>query len=77
MRITPLGNGQQAARARTLFRKFIDSTATVTISKHGIGVRFGRRAHNPMMINARSRTQKPETVLPWLENLSLRLHFGG
>ena len=70
-----IGNGQAIARDRTLFRNFIDVTANVTITDHTIRVRFGRRAHNPMMINAGYADH--ETVLPWLENRSLKLEFGG
>ena len=67
-----IGNGQNSARARTLFRSFID--ATVTISEHAVRVRFGRRAHNPMMINA--GFADTETIVPWLEGRALKLEFG-
>ena len=67
-------NGQQAARARTLFRNFIDATANVTVSKHAIRVRFGRRASNSMLVKA--GFADTETRIPWLENRPLSLHFG-
>ena len=70
-----IANGQAIARARTLFRNFIDATANVTISDHTVRVRFGRRAHNPMMINAGFADQV--TAPPWLENRALKLEFGG
>ena len=69
-----IGNGQKSARARTLFRSFIDATATVTISEHAVRVRFGRRAHNPMMNNA--GFADTETIVPWLEGRALKLEFG-
>ena len=69
-----IGNGQQAARARTLFRNFIDATANVTVSKHDIRVRYGRRAYNPMLVNA--GFADTATRIPWLEGRTLSLHFG-
>ena len=45
-------NGPATARAGTLFRNLIDVAATVTVSGTGIDVRFSRRAHNPLMLNA-------------------------
>ena len=69
-----IGNGQESARARTLFRSFIDATATVAMSRHAVRVRFARRAHNPMMINA--GFSDTETIVPWLGGRALKLEFG-
>ena len=69
-----IGNGHRTARARTLFRSFIDAAAAVTISEKTVRVRFGRRANNPFMINA--GLADTETVLPWLEGRDLKLEFG-
>ena len=69
-----IGNGQGSARARTLFRSFIDATATVTVSEHAVRVRFARRAHNPMMVNA--GFADTETIVPWLGGRALKLEFG-
>ena len=69
-----IGNGQLAARARTLFRNFIDATANVTVSKHAIRVRFGQRAYNPMLVNA--GFADTANRIPWLEGRPLSLHFG-
>ena len=68
-----IGNGHETARARTLFRNFIDAAAAVTVSETGICVRFSRRAHNPLMINA--GFADGQTPIPWLENRPLRLEF--
>ena len=35
-----------------LFRKFVETSATVDISEDRIGVALGRRAHNPHLIEA-------------------------
>ena len=69
-----IGNGYPSAKARKLFRCFIDATAVVTISDHRILVRMGRRAHNPLLVNA--GFADVETPIPWLENRNLRLEFG-
>lgn len=50
------------------------TTATVTISEHAVRVRFARRAHNPMMVNA--GFADAETVVPWLGGRTLKLEFG-
>ena len=68
-----IGNGYAKVRARTLFRDFIDAVATVDVSETGVCVRFSRRAHNPLMINA--GFADGETPIPWLDNRSLRLEF--
>ena len=69
-----IGNAQRSARVRTLFRSFIDATATVTVSERAVRVRFARRAHNPMMVNA--GFADVETVVPWLGGRALTLEFG-
>ena len=66
-----IDNGQGSARARTLFRSFMDATATV--SGHAVRVRFARRAQNPMMIN--SGFADTETIVPWLGGRALKLEF--
>ena len=68
-----IGNGHETARVRTLFRNLIDVAATVTVSGTGIGVRFSRRAHNPLMLNA--GFGDGGTPIPWLENHQFRLAF--
>ena len=69
-----VGNGHQICRARTLFRDFVDATASVTISGRLIRVLFGRRAHNPLMIHV--GFGDVETTVPWLEDRDLKLEFG-
>ena len=66
--------GSQVARARTLFRNFVDATATVAIRDAEIRVRFGRRAYNPMLIHA--GFADVAFNIPWLEGRALTLEFG-
>ena len=69
-----IGKGMQVARARTLFQNFIDATATVAIRDAEVRVRFGRRAYNPILINA--GFGDAACSIPWLENRALTLEFG-
>ena len=68
-----IGTDYATARARTLFRKFVHASARVEIRPDGIEVRFGRRAHNPLLLKAGFADKA--VPIPWLENLSLRLAF--
>lgn len=68
-----LGGGYATARARTLFRKFVKASARVQIESGGIEVRIGRRAHNPILLQAGFADKK--TSIPWLRNRELRLTF--
>jgi hypothetical protein len=67
-------NGYQRAHSRHLFRNFIDATAFVSIEESEIGVRFQKRAHNPLLLAA-GFDQTHESI-PWLGNKRLRLTFG-
>ena len=69
-----VGQGYERAKSRTLFRDFVDATAAVDIGTEAITVRFQRRAHNPLLLNA-GFDKKPVKV-PWLDNRSLHLVFG-
>ena len=68
-----VGNGFEKARAKTLFRKLVRSSAAIRITEHEIIVSFGRRAHNPCLLNAKyADTAAP---IPWLQDRTLRLRF--
>jgi hypothetical protein len=69
-----IGQGYEHAKSRTLFRDFVDATATVDLTEREIIVRFQKRAHNPMLLKA-GFDQKPIPI-PWLQNRPLRLIFG-
>jgi hypothetical protein len=69
-----IGQGYEQAKSRTLFRDFVDATATVDISAAAITVRFQKRAHNPLLLNG--GFDKKQVKVPWLDNRALRLIFG-
>jgi hypothetical protein len=69
-----IGQGYERAKSRTLFRDFVDATATVDISPEAITVRFQKRAHNPLLLNG--GFDKKRVKVPWLDNRALRLVFG-
>ena len=51
-----------------------DATATVDLSPDHITVRFQKRAHNPLLLNA--GFDKKQVRIPWLDNRQLLLIFG-
>ncbi len=69
-----LGNGYAEAKSRHIFRHFIEATATVTIGRSDIVVRYQKRAHNPFLLAA--GFDKLEVPVPWLGRKRLRLQFG-
>lgn len=69
-----IGQGYESAKSRTLFRDFVDATAVVDVSAQQITVRFQKRAHNPLLLNA--AFEKKQVKVPWLDNRSLQLVFG-
>jgi len=69
-----IGNGYQTAQSRTIFRDFIDATATITLTHREILVRFNKRAHNPLLIGC--GFGETDTPIPWLDNRRLRLLLG-
>ncbi len=68
-----LGNGMENARARTLFRKVVNASATIEIKPDEITVSLGRRANNPLLIAAGFADQ--QQTIPWLGNRRLRIRF--
>ena len=68
-----LGNGLQTANEQTLFRKAVRARASIEITPDEIVVHLGRRALNPLLLQA----GYPEIrqTIPWLENRTLRLRF--
>jgi len=69
-----IGQGYERAKSRTLFRDFIDAAATVDVHAQGVDVRFQKRAHNPLLLNA--GFDKKQVKVPWLENRHLNLILG-
>ena len=69
-----VGNGYTTAKSSHIFRDFIDATAKVSITNDSVLVRFGKRAHNPLLLAADfAATDVP---IPWWGNRRLRFAFG-
>ena len=69
-----IGQGYEHAKSRTLFRDFVDAHASVEIEPREIIVRFQKRAHNPLLLDA--GFEQKLVKIPWLGNKQLRLAFG-
>lgn len=69
-----IGQGYERSKSRTIFRDFVDAHATVDIAPKEIVVRFQKRAHNPLLLNAGFDKKHP--AIPWLDNKRLQLVFG-
>jgi hypothetical protein len=69
-----IGEGYVTAKSRHIFRDFVDATATVTLTKDDIQVRFQKRAHNPLLLAA--GFGETDVQIPWLGRKRLRLFFG-
>ncbi len=69
-----LGDGYEAAKARHLFRDFVDATATIHLTKTEVVVRFQKRAHNPLLLAA--GFHQTDVPVPWLGRKHLRLELG-
>jgi len=69
-----IGQGYEQAKARHLFRDFIDAAAVIDIAERDITVHFQKRAHNPYLIAAGFDKLKP--TISWLGGRRLRLVFG-
>jgi hypothetical protein len=69
-----IGNGYERAKARHIFRDFIDATALVKITKDTVEVHFQKRAHNPLLIAA--GFGKTDLPIPWMGKKRLKLVLG-
>jgi hypothetical protein len=69
-----VGNGYASAKSRTLFRDFVEAAAEVTLTDQEVWVRFGKRAHNPLLLEA--GFQHSDVPVPWLGGKRLKLAFG-
>jgi len=68
-------HGYERARARQLFRRFLDVTARISISETRdlVTVRLPRRAHNPILLDAGLIGKK--TTIPWWGGCALRVEI--
>jgi hypothetical protein len=59
------------ASPHRIFRKFVDTPGSVTITAEEIVVRLSRRAHNPLLREA--RLTQPTDPVPWLNGRRVRI----
>jgi hypothetical protein len=69
-----IGDGYEHAKARHLFRDFVDAAARIDIGERDITVHFQKRAHNPYLIAAGFDKLNPK--IPWLGGRRLALVLG-
>jgi len=69
-----IGGGYATAESRHIFRDFVQASARVTITNDAVEVRFGKRAHNPYLLDA--GFADTDVAVPWWEGRRLRLSFG-
>ena len=68
-----VGHGFKIAKARTIFRKLVQASASIEITSSEIVVSLGRRANNPLLVAAGfGELRQP---IPWLDNRVLGLRF--
>jgi hypothetical protein len=66
-------HGFEHAKARQLFRRFLDTNAKIDVTTDGVYVRLPRRAHNPLLIDS-GLLAKPMAV-PWWGGVKLTVEF--
>jgi hypothetical protein len=66
-------HGYERAQAHQVFRRFLDTSARVTVSKEEVTVRLPRRAHNPILLDA--GLIGPATKIPWWPRRKLRIEI--
>jgi hypothetical protein len=64
-------HGFEHAKARQLFRRFLDTTATVSITPGHVHVQLPRRAHNPLLLE--SGLLNKSVDVPWWQGASLEI----
>lgn len=65
--------GFEAARARQVFRHFLDIPARIEIGEYEVQITIPKRAHNPLLIAA--GFGEKATAIPWWENYRLVVQF--
>ncbi len=66
-------HGFEHAKARQVFRRFLDTTATVDVTPERVRVRLPRRAHNPLLIE--SGLLANPVAIPWWGGAKLEVVF--
>jgi len=65
--------GFESCDAKQIFRKFISTRATITVTAEAVTVRFPKRAHNPVLHHAALDSEM--LTIPWLKNKVIRFEF--
>ena len=66
-------SGYESAKARQIYRHFLDTPAQIEIGDQRVEVQLPKRAHNPLLIAA--GVGKKEIAIPWWENSKLAITF--
>jgi len=66
--------GYETAKARQIYRHFLDTPAHIEIGEQRVEVQLPKRAHNPLLIAA--GVGKREIAIPWWGNNKLAITFG-
>jgi hypothetical protein len=69
-----LGGAYATAESRHIFRDFVAASARVKISAADVAVQFGKRAHNPLLVEA--GFAETNVAVPWWGGRRLKLSFG-
>jgi hypothetical protein len=69
-----IGGPYTTAESRHIWRDFINTSARVLITNDTVEVRYGKRAHNPYLLDA--GLADTETPVPWWQGRKLKLTFG-
>ena len=65
--------GFENAHPKQLFRRFVDSTARVSVNDHTVRVRIARRTHHPLLLA--SGALQPTPAIPWWDGRQLQLEI--
>lgn len=66
-------HGFDKAKPKQLYRKFVETAGVVEVMQEGIGIRFDKRSHNPILREAGLDKDCPP--IPWLRNLPLTFTY--
>ncbi len=66
-------SGYESAKARQIYRHFLDTPAQIEIGDQQVEVQLPKRAHNPLLIAA--DVGKKKTPIPWWDNYKLAITF--
>jgi len=65
--------GYETAKARQIYRHFLDTPAQIEIGAKRVDVQLPKRAHNPLLIAA--GVGQKEIAIPWWDNYKLAITF--